>query len=238
MKWYQYSNETGEYTNPIRCQPHPIHKSQYLIPPHATSEQPPEVGVNQAAIFKNERWKVFEDHRGKTVYNKLDKTELKIETLGPIPETHTELKPDNFDVWTGTVWKTNYEAERQYQASLVFQQVQSERESHRLKGFPFKEYIIEARHSDQSNLIAIISGYSEGVMPSDTTVSWKVDTNTYLPLKGKQAAIELAAAMNNYVQALFAIEAMLDAEVAKMSTEQLKSYDVKAAFKYEADKLE
>ena len=113
MEWYRFNPETGEYTNKVQCQKNP--KGGYLIPANATPIKPPATGSNKAVVFRDEQWQFIEDHRGKTVYSKVDKIGLEIKDLGPIPKTHTEQKPDHYDDWDEgkNQWVHNSEREQQ-----------------------------------------------------------------------------------------------------------------------------
>lgn len=119
MLFYRYDPETYEYLHTVTPQPNPARSGEYLIPPSATSSQPPEPPEHQAVVFDRDanHWRLMPDHRGQTVYSKTDHSELKIETLGPLPVTHTDQKPGGqFCRWNESErqWDHCENSEREY----------------------------------------------------------------------------------------------------------------------------
>ena len=90
---------------------------------NSTSIAPPEFESGNVAIFdeNTETWSVIEDHRGEIVYSTEDKTEQKIDYLGPVKSNFTKLKPEKFHTWNGTAWidpRTDAEKRAAYLASM------------------------------------------------------------------------------------------------------------------------
>ena len=108
MEWYRYDENTGEYLCPVRCQRDPLPPHGFLPLEQATPEPPLPIKDGFVSVYQKGTWTYKEDHRGKTAYSVLDKSELKIETLEDIPSTHTLLKPEEFDQWNGNHWKTDH----------------------------------------------------------------------------------------------------------------------------------
>ena len=119
----------------------------------------------------------------------------------------------------------------------ILESLKQERNRHRQQGLTYQGHQLEATEVDQSNIIAIITGYSQGIRAEDAAVYWKVAPNQYLTLTGKSEAVALAAAMDTYVQNLFNIEAKLGQEVTTMTTKQLKAFDAKLRFQEELDQI-
>lgn len=95
---YHY-DENGVLTGSSEARTDPRDPARILIPRGATVTVPPLTFDDQAAMFLDDAWFVVEDHRGKTVYSKSDKSEFVIDQLGPIPETHTPIPPGERSVW-------------------------------------------------------------------------------------------------------------------------------------------
>lgn len=91
---------------------------------NSTNIAPPDFQQEFTAIFNEETqvWSVVEDHRGEMVYSTEDKTEQKIDYVGPIKAGFTRLKPSNqFHEWNGTEWVDNRTSEEiaTYSRSLL-----------------------------------------------------------------------------------------------------------------------
>ncbi|ATG75908.1 hypothetical protein AN401_11790 [Zobellella denitrificans] len=59
----------------------------------------------------------IEDHRGKTVYSKLTGESREVTELGPLPDTDTELKPGEDDIWIDSGWQLDPEAIHRHRAA-------------------------------------------------------------------------------------------------------------------------
>lgn len=59
------------------------------------------------------KWEHVPDYRGMTVYNKADGKQQTVTTIGALPDGVTELAPATaFDVWDGSLWVTDTDAQR------------------------------------------------------------------------------------------------------------------------------
>ncbi|EHN7880966.1 tail fiber assembly protein [Salmonella enterica] len=100
---YNYVAETGEFLEA---------SDEYLqegvgIPAHSTLLPKPLTERGQVAIFDIDQksWLVVEDHRGDIVYSKDSGEALEINTIGPIPDSYTDVKPlHEYDSWNGKKW--------------------------------------------------------------------------------------------------------------------------------------
>ena len=59
---YSYDSDSGEYLGECRCQPDPL-DGGYLLPAHATSDEPPKTQTWEVAIWKGNRWEAATDAR-------------------------------------------------------------------------------------------------------------------------------------------------------------------------------
>lgn len=70
------------------------------LPENCTFDAPPKPDPGEAVKLIAGSWQTLEDHREKTVYAKdRQADDLVIKDLGPIPDTHTDQKPNEWDVW-------------------------------------------------------------------------------------------------------------------------------------------
>ena len=61
------------------------------LPNYCTLISPPEKVPGFTPVWENETWRLIEDHRGQTVYNKVDGSQLIIQELGQLPENVTVI---------------------------------------------------------------------------------------------------------------------------------------------------
>ncbi|MCX5828772.1 MAG: hypothetical protein NTV58_12355 [Deltaproteobacteria bacterium] len=90
MKIYHWHPDTYEYlgTSEARIDPLETAKTRetvYMIPAHATPDQPPQTGANQAARrINNDAWEVVDDYRGQEYWDKDTGEKITITALGVI----------------------------------------------------------------------------------------------------------------------------------------------------------
>ncbi|AIR63525.1 tail fiber assembly protein [Cedecea neteri] len=85
------------------------------IPAYSCVEQPGE-SKKGFAICRNANltaWEYIPDHRGETVYSKLDGEKITISTLGDYPSDTTTTPPATvYDKWNGEKWVTDVVAKK------------------------------------------------------------------------------------------------------------------------------
>lgn len=59
------------------------------LPNYCTLTPPPQKIAGFTSIWSINKWELIEDHRGQTVYNKVDGSQIIINKLGQLPETVT-----------------------------------------------------------------------------------------------------------------------------------------------------
>ncbi len=113
MNIYHYHPETREYVGITEARSDPLETAKtgqtvYLIPAHATTDQPPQAGSNQVAIRTNEAWELVDDYRGREYWNKDTGEAVTITELGVIiPNEHpTQAPPIGMfsPKWDGRAW--------------------------------------------------------------------------------------------------------------------------------------
>lgn len=75
------------------------------LPANCTTDKPPVLKTNQAAVYTDTGWQVVEDHRGATIYDISNGSASRLDQLGPIPADKTRIAPTSeFDAWNGKKW--------------------------------------------------------------------------------------------------------------------------------------
>lgn len=205
-----------------------------VAPANTLPIEPPTPSKNETVLVNEtfDNWELVPDFTG-TVYQKADGQQIEHKELGPLPDTLTPLKPTSpYDEWNEASgsWIKNDTAEKDALCSAALEALKQERNHHRQHGFSYQAHQVEATEIDQGNIVAVITGYTEGIRAENTVVYWKTGPNKYLPLNGKAESVALAAAMDGFVQQLFQVEVMLAQEVAAMTTAELQAFDAKARF--------
>ena len=234
--FYSYNKETRRYIGSYPLTPEILDPVNKAAQPDNTLSFAPErpAKVNEVVLVNAayDDWEYVADYTGK-VYQKSDGQPAEQAEFGELSDHLTHIKPETqWDQWSeeDQKWVKDLELEKQFYLDQTYLKLQQERDSRRGKGFSFQGHTIEAREKDQSNIVAILTGYSEGVRAAETAVNWKVGINVYLTLNGKAEAVALATAMDQFVQQLFQIEGQLTHQVSSMTTEELKSFNVSDAF--------
>ena len=78
MILYDYDSITGEYLGSSNAQANPKVEGEFLPRANATEQGLPSYGDGEKPVFKNNKWVVLKDHRGKTAYNANDRDDLYI----------------------------------------------------------------------------------------------------------------------------------------------------------------
>lgn len=99
MKIYNYDQNTKELVGDSVARKNPAFgedlQPEYLIPAFSTSEVPPSVAVQQAAVFSNGAWSVVVDLRGVSAWD-AQGNPVVVRTLGSTLEDlgYTDIPPD------------------------------------------------------------------------------------------------------------------------------------------------
>ncbi|WP_163371091.1 DUF4376 domain-containing protein [Endozoicomonas acroporae] len=203
-------------------------------PANSLAFEPPTPSANETVLVNEafDNWELVPDFTG-TVYQKADGQPVEHKELGALPDTLTPQQPSSqYDEWNeaSNSWIKNKTAEKDALCSAALEALKQERNHHRQHGFSYQSHQVEATAIDQGNIVAVITGYTEGIRTENTPVYWKTGPNKYLPLNGKSDAVALGTAIDAFVQKLFQIEALLAQEVAAMTTAELQTFDAKARF--------
>ncbi|HGT5501052.1 TPA: tail fiber assembly protein [Escherichia coli] len=111
IRVFNYLDGTNEF----------IGESDAYIPPHtglpanSTDIAPPDIPAGFAAVFNTDemKWRLMEDHRGKTVYSTENGAAVTVSELGSLPENVTFVSPDGeYQRWDGSQWVTDEDARR------------------------------------------------------------------------------------------------------------------------------
>lgn len=78
------------------------------IPGFSTLISPPEISVNQVAVFRGNAWEILDDFRGEKIFSVKDGSLFIMDQLGPLPEGYTQEAPfSSFVIWDGAKWVTD-----------------------------------------------------------------------------------------------------------------------------------
>lgn len=95
------------------------------IPANSCTDMPgkPENGFAVCRTADFTAWEYVIDHRGKTVYSTETGEAITVSTLGDYPERTTTQQPTTpYDLWNGSDWATDVEAQHAAQAEEAEQQ--------------------------------------------------------------------------------------------------------------------
>ena len=82
---YNYNPVDGSLLSAGNADPDPLDDGNFLIPAHATSEEPPDFEENEIPVFSSGVWSIAPDFRG-TTYWLPDGEEITITEIGALPE--------------------------------------------------------------------------------------------------------------------------------------------------------
>ena len=107
---YHFDSLTGEYLG-VSDENIPEGVS---IPGSTTLLAPSKVKKGRVSIYDGKSWASQEDHRGQTYYSTKDQHTIMITEIGPPPSDYVALAPTSpFDVWNGSTWVIDKDAEQQ-----------------------------------------------------------------------------------------------------------------------------
>ncbi|TPG61491.1 tail fiber assembly protein [Ewingella americana] len=96
------------------------------LPANCTTDKPPVLKINQAAVYINTGWQIVEDYRGATVYDISNRGASRVDALGPIPDDKTRIAPaSEFDEWNGKKWVKDKSVEK---TTLINQAAQDKKD--------------------------------------------------------------------------------------------------------------
>lgn len=96
MNLYTYNNITGEFIRETIAtinleQSRATGKIVYNVPTNSTQSKPPFVGKNETCVFKDGKWVIEKDFRGKKYFDTENKKTVYMIDIGGIPESYVEL---------------------------------------------------------------------------------------------------------------------------------------------------
>lgn len=153
------------------------------LPNYCTLTPPPQKIAGFTSIWSINKWELIEDHRGQTVYNKADGSQIIINKLGQLPETVTIISPTStFERWDGEQWQPSINDAKQAKCAEI----------KTLRDSITTDYIIindHYFHSDTSSRIQQLSltkmGAEKKIPPG---LMWKTKNNGLIELTNEIAA--------------------------------------------------
>jgi hypothetical protein len=95
MILHDYDSITGEYLGSSKAQANPKAEGEFLPRANATDKKLPSYGDGEKPVFKNNKWVVLKDYRGKTAYNANDRDDLYIvRDLGDLQDGFVLEQPE------------------------------------------------------------------------------------------------------------------------------------------------
>ena len=95
MILHDYDSVTGEYLGSSKAQANPKVEGEFLLRINSTEKKLPSYGDDEKPVFKNNKWVVLKDYRGKTAYNANNRDDLYIvEELGNLKEGFVLEQPE------------------------------------------------------------------------------------------------------------------------------------------------
>lgn len=82
MKTIYLFDETGEFKGASIAQEHPFKAGEYITPILSTDIEPPNISEGFIGFFKDGAWRLEQDFRGKTWYDKTTGEAIVIEAIG------------------------------------------------------------------------------------------------------------------------------------------------------------
>lgn len=109
IRCFYYCPVTGEYTG---------WSDEYInvgvsMPGNSTDIDPGDEVAGEVAIFTDNGWQRQEDHRGETAWSTADGSTITVDYIGSLHDGYTSIAPSTpYDVWDGTKWVTDVEAQQ------------------------------------------------------------------------------------------------------------------------------
>ena len=95
MILHDYDSVTGEYLGSSNAQANPKVEGEFLPRVNSTDKKLPSYGDGEKPVFKNNKWVVLKDHRGKIAYNANDRDDLYVvEELGDLKKGFVLEQPE------------------------------------------------------------------------------------------------------------------------------------------------
>ncbi len=105
---YLFDPETFEHTGEMEAKRDALGNEKLPAAFHKgrTLEQPPTPDEGHASVWdwQNQTWTQAEDHRGKTVYDKVTREAREYKALGALPDEVTLDEPGPYDRWSDGGW--------------------------------------------------------------------------------------------------------------------------------------
>ena len=146
---YLFNPQNGEYSGSTVIHPPQIKGGEITIT-HST-EVAPTHGADQTSFWNGESWDIVADHRGKTIYNRVNE-ELKVETVGELLEDYSFTPfpptPEQIEIKRIEELRATCEIDKQ-------------------KPVEFEEHIYAADNDSAIELNATIGSYAHIPLPED-----------------------------------------------------------------------
>ncbi|EOX9503450.1 TPA: tail fiber assembly protein [Citrobacter amalonaticus] len=109
IRCFYFDSVTGEYTG---------WSDEFInvgvsMPGDSTDIDPGDSVAGKVAVFTGTGWRLEEDHRGETVWSTADGSAITVDYIGSLHDGYASIAPSTpYDVWDGTKWVTDVEAQQ------------------------------------------------------------------------------------------------------------------------------
>ncbi len=230
---FHYHPTTGEYTGSSPADHSPLEPDAVLIPAHATDQTPPETGVREAAVFRDDAWLIAPDWRGVVLFSKTNGSAVTIADIGTTPAdvnaTEAE-RPSPAHVWADGQWVEDATVKAQILGALKLQlcrQLDTEADAARLAvvGDPLRALEYE-RAADEA-LAYQAAGYA-GDVPS--SVQSAADAKGQTARQAADAILKMHAAWDAMLHDIRALRLKSKEAIRRAVSEEAVSDAAEVAF--------
>lgn len=113
-QWTQIEDRTGQVYFESNGIKHVVSDAWFTLPEGCTFVAPPEDKPTYVTRWNGTEWTYLKDLRGQLAWNTETRESTTITEVGPVPDGFTLKMPGQFDVWDGSAWVKNVEAELAY----------------------------------------------------------------------------------------------------------------------------
>ncbi|HDR1810485.1 TPA: DUF4376 domain-containing protein [Pasteurella multocida] len=182
-------------------------------------DQPPPSKDGFAIKRNGENWEYIENHIGEIVYSTIDKSEIKIQTLGAYPDNTTALKPGcEYCEWDGKKWAISSAKQakiKQIQQEQMREQINALRDE-KINGGVYVPELNKWFDSDARAERSLNSVKSTFDLLGDMEITWICADNTPVQINKEKLILVWKAIMQaqqqNHANALHHKEEMMKAE--------------------------
>lgn len=113
-QWLQVEDKTGQIYYEADGTKHVVADAWFTLPEGCTFVAPPEDKPTFVTRWDGVEWAYVKDLRGQLAWNTETRQPVTITDIGPVPDGYTLKMPGQFDIWNGSAWVKDTDAEQAY----------------------------------------------------------------------------------------------------------------------------